>query len=314
MENAMDKLIKKIKEMDNPTVMGLDPRYDMLPECIRSKYSADLDGACDAILEFNKNLIDAVYDIIPAVKPQIAFYEMFGIKGLEVFQKTCNYAKSRGMMVIADIKRGDIGTTAAGYSNAFLGKTPIGDEAYSIYDVDFVTLNPYLGIDSVKPFIEDCKKYNKGTFVLVKTSNKSSVELQDLKTEDGKAIYEKVAELVNSWGEELVGEHGFSSVSAVVGATYPIQIEILRKIMPKAYFLIPGYGAQGGKAEDIALGFDKNGLGGIVNASRSLMCAYKSDNWKDTFEEVDFAKATRAEAIRMRDELNSAISEHTKLL
>lgn len=314
MKNAIDLLIEKIKDTNNPTVMGLDPRYDMLPNCIKEKYPANLEGACDAILEFNKNLIDAVCDIVPAVKPQIAFYEMFGIQGLEVFKKTCNYAKFKGMMVIADIKRGDIGTTAAGYSNAFIGKTPIGDEAYSIYDVDFVTLNPYLGIDSIKPFIEDCKKFNKGMFVLVKTSNKSSGELQDLKTEDGKAIYEKVAELVNSWGEELVGESGFSSASAVVGATYPVQIEILRKIMPKAYFLIPGYGAQGGKAEDIALGFDKNGLGGIVNASRSLMCAYKSDNWKDTFAEVDFAKATRAEAIRMRDELNSAISEHTKLL
>lgn len=314
MKNAIDLLIEKIKETNNPTVMGLDPRYDMLPNCIKEKYPTTLDGACDAILEFNKALIDATYDVVPAVKPQIAFYEMFGIGGLQVFQKTCNYAKFRGMMVIADIKRGDIGTTAAGYSNAFIGKTPIGDEAYSIYDVDFVTLNPYLGIDSVKPFIEDCKKYNKGMFVLVKTSNKSSGELQDLKTEDGQAIYEKVAGLVNTWGEELIGEHGFSSASAVVGATYPTQIEILRKIMPNAYFLIPGYGAQGGKAEDIALGFDKNGLGGIVNASRSLMCAYKSDNWKDTFEEVDFAKATRAEAIRMRDELNSAISEHTKLL
>lgn len=314
MKNAMDLLIEKIQKTNNPTVMGLDPRYDMLPECIRKKYSSDLDGACDAILEFNKCLIDATYDIVPAVKPQIAFYEMFGIKGLEVFQKTCNYAKSKGMMVIADIKRGDIGTTAAGYSNAFLGKTPIGDESYSIYDVDFITLNPYLGIDSVKPFIDDAKKYNKGMFILVKTSNKSSGELQDLKVEDGKAIYEKVAELVNSWGEELIGETGYSSVSAVVGATYPMQIEILRKIMPKAYFLIPGYGAQGGKAEDIALGFDKNGLGGIVNASRSLMCAYKSENWKGTFEEADFAKATRAEAIRMRDELNSAINEHSKLL
>lgn len=307
MKNAIDLLIEKIKETNNPTVMGLDPRYDMLPNCIKEKYPANLEGACDAILEFNKSLIDAVCDIVPAVKPQIAFYEMFGIQGLEVFKKTCNYAKFKGMMVIADIKRGDIGTTAAGYSNAFIGKTPIGDEAYSIYDVDFVTLNPYLGIDSIKPFIEDCKKFNKGMFVLVKTSNKSSGELQDLKTEDGKAIYEKVAELVNSWGEELVGESGFSSASAVVGATYPVQIEILRKIMPKAYFLIPGYGAQGGKAEDIALGFDKNGLGGIVNASRSLMCAWKSDKWKDVYTDEQFAEATRAEAIRMRDELNGAI-------
>jgi orotidine-5'-phosphate decarboxylase len=167
----------------------------------------------------------------------------------------------------------------------------------------------YLGIDGIKPFIEDCRKYNKGIFILVKTSNKSSGELQDLKLEDGKTVYEKVAELVNSWGEELVGEYGYSSVSSVVGATYPVQLETLRKIMPTSYFLIPGYGAQGGKAEDIALGFDENGLGGIVNASRSLMCAYKSDRWKDEFKDEEYAKATRAEAIRMRDELNSAIQK-----
>jgi orotidine-5'-phosphate decarboxylase len=178
-----------------------------------------------------------------------------------------------------------------------------------MFDVDFVTVNPYLGIDGIKPFIDDCKEYGKGIFILVKTSNKSSGELQDLKLEDGKTIYEKVGELVSSWGEELVGEYGYSSVSSVVGATYPVQLETLRKIMPTSYFLIPGYGAQGGKAEDIALGFDENGLGGIVNASRSLMCAYKSDRWKDEFKDEEYAKATRAEAIRMRDELNSAIQK-----
>lgn len=306
MKNAMDKLINKIKETNNPTVMGLDPRYDMIPESIRTKYSEDIEGACKAILEFNKELIDSVYDIVPAVKPQIAFYEMFGIEGIKVFNETCKYAKQKGMIVIADIKRGDIGSTAAGYSNAYLGKTPIGEEKVSIYDVDFVTVNPYLGIDGVKPFIDDCKEYGKGIFILVKTSNKSSGELQDLKLENGTTIYEKVAELVNSWGEDLVGEYGYSSVGAVVGATYPIQIKELREIMPKTYFLIPGYGAQGGKAEDIALGF-KDGIGGIVNASRSLMAAYKSDRWKDKYSEKEFGKATRAEAIRMRDELNEEI-------
>ena len=306
MKNAMDRLIDKIKEMDNPTVMGLDPRYDMIPSCIANKYPKTIDGACDAILEFNKALIDATYDIIPSVKPQIAFYEMFGTKGIEVFKLTCEYAHEKGMIIIADIKRGDIGSTAAGYSNAYLGKTPLLDVEEAIFDVDFVTINPYLGIDGVKPFIDDCKKYNKGIFVLVKTSNKSSGELQDLKLEDGRTIYEKVAELVNSWGEELIGEYGYSSVSAVVGATYPVQIKELREIMPKSYFLIPGYGAQGGKAEDIALGF-KDGLGGIVNASRSLMCAYKSDRWKDVYSDSQYAQATRAEAIRMRDELISAI-------
>ena len=306
MKNAMDKLINRIKETNNPTVMGLDPRYDMIPESIRTKYSEDIEGACKAILEFNKELIDSVYDIVPAVKPQIAFYEMFGEEGIKVFNETCKYAKQKGMIIIADVKRGDIGSTAAGYSNAYLGKTPIGEETVSIYDVDFVTVNPYLGIDGVKPFIDDCKEYGKGIFILVKTSNKSSGELQDLKLENGTTIYEKVAELVNSWGEDLVGEYGYSSVGAVVGATYPIQIKELREIMPKTYFLIPGYGAQGGKAEDIALGF-KDGIGGIVNASRSLMSAYKSDRWKDKYSEKEFGKATRAEAIRMRDELNKEI-------
>ena len=306
MKNAMDRLISKVKETNNPTVMGLDPRYDMIPESIRAKYSQDIEGACRSILEFNKGLIDSVYDIVPAVKPQIAFYEMFGIEGIKVFNETCKYAKQKGMVVIADVKRGDIGSTAAGYSNAYLGKTPIEQEKVSIYDVDFVTVNPYLGIDGVKPFIDDCKEYGKGIFILVKTSNKSSGELQDLKLENGKTIYEKVAELVNSWGEDLVAEYGYSSVGAVVGATYPIQIKELREIMPKTYFLIPGYGAQGGKAEDIALGF-KDGIGGIVNASRSLMAAYKSDRWKDKYSEKEFGKATRAEAIRMRDELNKEI-------
>lgn len=308
MKNSIDILIDKIKEKNNPTVMGLDPRYDMIPECIRNKYAENLSGACDAIFEFNKALIDATYDIIPAVKPQIAFYEMFGLEGLRAFNETCKYAKSKGMLVIADIKRGDIGTTAQGYSNAFIGKTPIGALEYSIYDVDFVTLNPYMGIDSIKPFIDDCRKYQKGMFVLVKTSNKSSGDLQDLKLENGKTIYETVADLVNEWGKDSIGEYGYSDVSAVVGATYPKQIEELRSIMPAGFFLIPGYGAQGGKAEEIALGFDKNGLGGIVNASRSLMCAYKSDRWKDKYTQEQFAEATRAEAIRMRDELNASIN------
>ena len=307
MKNAIDRLIDKIKETNNPTVIGLDPRYDMLPECIKNKYGTDLKDVCKAILEYNYKLIDSVCDIVPAVKPQIAFYEMFGTDGIQAFYDTCKYAKSKGMIVIADMKRGDIGTTAQGYSNAAIGQTPVGEKNYYIFDVDFVTVNPYLGTDGIKPFVEDCKKYNKGIFVLVKTSNKSSGELQDLKLEDGKTVYEKVAELVNEWGKDLIGEYGYSSISSVVGATYPKQLEELRKIMPASYFLIPGYGAQGGKAEDIALGFDEKGLGGIVNASRSLMCAWRSDRWKDKYLDEQFAEATRAEAIRMRDELNQAI-------
>lgn len=307
MKNIIDVLIEKIKETKNPTVMGLDPRYEMLPKCVTSKYPQTLDGVAQAIVEYNKALIDATCDIIPAIKPQIAFYEMYGIPGMQAFKETCEYAKQKGMIVIADIKRGDIGSTAQGYSNAYLGKTKIGDIEQSIYDIDFVTVNPYMGTDCVKPFIEDCKKYNKGLFILVKTSNPSSGELQDLNLESGEEVYTRVAKLVEKWGQELRGEYNYSSIAAVVGATYPEQLKQIREIAPHTYFLIPGYGAQGGIASDIALGFDENGLGGIVNASRSLMCAYRSDKWKDQFEENDYAQATRAEAIRMRDELNSVL-------
>lgn len=307
MKKVIDILIDKIKETHNQTVIGLDPRYEMLPQCVKEKYPTNLEGVSQAIIEYNKALIDEICDIIPAVKPQIAFYEMYGIPGMQAFKETCSYAKQKGMIVIADIKRGDIGSTAQGYSNAYLGKTKIGNKEESIYDIDFVTINPYMGTDCVKPFIEDCKKYNKGLFILVKTSNPSSGELQDLKLENGEEVYTKVAKLVENWGKELIGENGYSSIAAVVGATYPEQLKQIRKTAPHTYFLIPGYGAQGGKAEDIALGFDSNGLGGIVNASRSLMCAYKSNMWKDKFQEKDYAKATRAEALRMKEELGQNI-------
>lgn len=307
MKNIIDVLIEKIKETRNPTVMGLDPRYEMLPKCLTEKYPQTLEGVAQAIIEYNKALIDATYDIIPAIKPQIAFYEMYGIPGMEAFKETCRYAKEKGMIVIADIKRGDIGSTAQGYSNAYLGKTKVGEVEQSIYDIDFVTVNPYMGTDCIKPFIEDCKNYNKGLFVLVKTSNPSSGELQDLKLENGEEVYTRVAKLVENWGEELRGVYNYSSIAAVVGATYPEQLKQIRENAPHTYFLIPGYGAQGGRAEDIALGFDERGLGGIVNASRSLMCAYKSDKWKGKFEESDYAQATRAEAIRMKEELNEVL-------
>ena len=306
--NAIDNLINKIKEKNNPTVMGLDPRYDMIPDIVKNKYDNTLEGVSKAILEYNKELIDNTYDIIPAVKPQLAFYEMFGTEGIKVFKETCKYAKEKGMIVIADAKRGDIGSTAKGYSNAYLGNTPIGEKSKSAFDnIDFITLNPYLGTDSIKPFIEDCIKYEKGVFILVKTSNPSSGELQDLKLENGQTVYEHVAELVEEWGKDLRGDYGYSSVAAVVGATYPEQLKEIRIKAPHTYFLIPGYGAQGGKAQDIALGFDKNALGGIINASRSLMCAYKSDRWKDKFSEEEYGKSTREEAISMRNELNNAI-------
>ncbi len=308
MKNVMDLLIDKIKSTNNPTVMGLDPRYEMIPEVVRKKYGTDFKSVCEAILEYNKTLIDSVADIIPAVKPQIAFYEMFGVDGIECFKKTCEYAKEKGMIIIADVKRGDIGSTAAGYSNAYIGKTSLGDEEKALYDIDFVTVNPYLGIDGVKPFIDDMKKYNKGIFVLVKTSNPSSGELQDLMLEEGITVYEKVAGLVNEWGKDMIGEYGYSAMGAVVGATYPEQLKELRTKMPNTYFLIPGYGAQGGKAEDIALGF-KDSIGGIVNASRSLMCAYKKEEYKEKYSEEEYGLATREEAIKMRDELNKAINK-----
>jgi len=306
MKNVMDILIDKIKSTNNPTVMGLDPRYEMIPEVVRKKYGTDFKSVCEAILEYNKTLIDSVADIIPAIKPQIAFYEMFGVDGIECFKKTCEYAKEKGMLIIADVKRGDIGSTAAGYSSAYIGKTSLENEERALYDIDFVTVNPYLGIDGVKPFIEDMKKYNKGIFVLVKTSNPSSGELQDLKLEEGITVYEKVASLVNEWGKDMIGEYGYSAMGAVVGATYPEQLKELRTKMPNTFFLIPGYGAQGGKAEDIALGF-KDSIGGIVNASRSLMCAYKKEEYKDKYSEEEYGLATRDEAIKMRDELNKAI-------
>lgn len=309
---AIDKLINKIKETNNPTVIGLDPRYEMLPKCVTEKYPETLEGVSKAIIEFNKNLIDSVKDIIPAVKIQIAFYEMYGILGMEAFKETCKYAKENDMLVIADIKRGDIGSTAQGYSNAYLGTTLINENSESLYDIDFITVNPYMGSDCVKPFIEDCRKYNKGLFILVKTSNPSSGELQNLKLENGKEVYMQVTDLVERWGEDLRGEYGYSSIAAVVGATYPEQLKQIREAAPHTYFLIPGYGAQGGKAEDIALGFDSNGLGGIVNASRSLMCTYKSGKWKDKFSEEEYATATRAEALRMKDELNQAVDINIK--
>lgn len=307
--NAIDQLIEKIKEKNNPTVMGLDPRFDMIPHCILNKYDSSPEGVCKAIVEFNQALIDACYDIIPAVKPQLAFYEMLGLPGMEAFKKTCQYAKEKGMLVITDGKRGDIGSTSQAYSTSYLGQTALGESSFQAFESDFLTVNPYLGTDGIKPFADDCAKFDKGIFVLVKTSNPSSGELQDLKLENGQTVYEKVGSLVEMWGESTRGSYGYSSVSAVVGATYPAQLKELRKQMPHTYFLIPGYGAQGGKPEDIALGFDKNGLGGIVNASRSLMCAYRSDKWKNEFREEDFAKATRAEALAMRDTLNEVIQK-----
>lgn len=303
---SVDLLVQKIKEKSNPSVAGLDPVVDYVPQYIREKayaqYGKTLKGACEAIWEFNKGLIDALYDVVPAVKPQSAFYEMYGLEGEAVLHRTIEYAKEKGLYIILDVKRNDIASTAQAYSKAYLGKVEIDGEEVSPCDVDCVTVNPYLGTDGIAPFVEDCKKYDKAIFSLVKTSNPSSGELQDL-INDGKHIYERVAECVNKWNEETIGKSGYGAVGAVVGATYPEQAEVLRKLMPKSYFLVPGYGAQGGKAKDVAKSFNSDGLGAIVNSSRGIMCAYKKGDWK----EEQFAEAARAEAIRMRDELTSII-------
>lgn len=308
----VDILIEKIKEKNNPTVAGLDPKIEYVPQIIKDKcfkeFGKNSTGVAEALLEFNKRLIDSIADIVPAVKPQLAYYEMYGLEGLRAFNETVVYAKKKGLLVIADGKRNDIGSTAEAYSKAFLGRTAFEEDMVQpVFDADALTVNPYLGIDGIKPFIDDCKKYGKGIFILVKTSNKSSGQLQDLITKEGKCIYEIVSEHVDEWGGEIVGKYGYSSIGAVVGATYPQQAKVLREKMKKAYILVPGYGAQGGSAKDAANSFNPDGLGAIINASRSIMCAYKSDMWKNTYTPENFNEAGRAEAIRMRDDINTAI-------
>lgn len=309
--NFSDRLAKAIKARNNPSVLGLDPRLEYIPDSIKEKCGKQFDNpfeaAAKSIVEFNKRLMDATYDIIPAVKPQAAFYEMYGAEGLKALEETINYAKSKELVVIADGKRNDIGSTAEAYSTAFLGKTEIFGKACRAFNADALTVNAYLGIDGIRPFLNDCAREEKGIFVLVKTSNPSSGQLQDLMLEDGRRVYEKMADLVREWGTSLMGENGYTSVGAVVGATFPEQLKELRKRMPSAWILVPGYGAQGGAAKDVACAFDKDGLGAVVNASRSLMCAYKLDGLKGKFTHEEFAEAARAEAVRMRDDIMSAL-------
>lgn len=299
---ALDRLIEKIEQTQNPTVAGLDPKLDYVPEYIRKKcfekYGETLKGAAKALLEFNKGLIDALYDIVPAVKPQAAYYEMYGTAGVKTLYKTQEYARSKGMYVITDGKRNDIGTTMEAYAAAHLGKVKVGSEEYEPFLGDALTVNGYLGSDGIKPLLKVCAENDKGIFVLVKTSNPSSGELQD-KLVEGIPIYKLMGEMCEEWGKELPGKYGYSGVGAVVGATYPQQIGQLRGALPHTFFLIPGYGAQGATAQDIAAAFDENGLGGIVNSSRGIMCAYQ----KQKCSEHDFAEAARREAIRMRDEI-----------
>jgi orotidine-5'-phosphate decarboxylase len=306
----VDKLIERVIKCKNHTVVGLDPRLDYVPSFIREVSSEQsksvAEGVANAFFTYNKDLIDNIYDLVPAVKPQIAFYEQYGLEGLKCFKQTCDYAASKGLVVISDVKRGDIGSTAEAYSEAFLG-----NKEYSM-NTDFITVNPYLGTDSLEPFIKHCSENEKGMFVLVKTSNKSSGDLQDL-VSNGKTIYEHVADIVVRLGAPYIGSSNYNFVGAVVGATYKEEAAKLRSIMSNTYFLVPGYGAQGGTAEDVVPCFNQDGLGAIVNSSRGIIAAYKSKEYSEQYSEKDFAAAARAEVIRMRDDINKALGKNNKL-
>ena len=306
----INKLINKIQKTKAPIVVGLDPMLSYVPEHIQKKafaeYGETLEGAAEAIWQFNKEIVDKTYDLIPAVKPQIAMYEQFGIEGLKAYKKTVDYCKSKDLVVIGDIKRGDIGSTSAAYAVGHLGKVQVGSKTYAGFDEDFATVNPYLGSDGVKPFIDVCKQENKGLFILVKTSNPSSGEFQDQKI-DGKPLYELVGEKVAQWGEEHMGESGYSYVGAVVGATYPEQGEILRKVMPKSFILVPGDGAQGGKGKDLVHFFNEDGLGAIVNSSRGIIAAYKQEAYAK-FGAENFGDASRAAVEAMIADIQDALT------
>lgn len=304
----IQELIKNIKEKDAPIVVGLDPMLGYVPEYIVKDafdaYGETLEGAAEAIWQFNKGIIDAVYDLIPAIKPQIAMYEQFGIEGLKAFKRTCDYAKSKGLIIIGDIKRGDIGSTSEAYAVGHVGHIQVGSRTFSPFTEDFVTVNPYLGSDGVKPFLKVCKQEKKGMFVLVKTSNPSSGEFQD-QLVDGVPLYEIVARKVAQWGEEHMGED-YSYVGAVVGATYPEMGAVLRKLMPKNYILVPGYGAQGGQGKDLAPFFNEDGLGAIVNSSRGIICAYQKAPYSDAFGPENYADASRQAVLDMKEDLKNA--------
>ena len=308
----INKLIDNIKKKDAPIVVGLDPMLGFIPDYILEaaygRCGETLEAVSEAIFEYNKGIIDATYDLIPAVKPQIAMYEQFGIEGLVAYKKTCDYAKSKGLVVIGDIKRGDIGSTSAAYAVGHLGHVQVGSKTYAGFDEDFVTVNPYLGTDGIKPFVDVCKEENKGIFVLVKTSNPSSGEFQD-KLVDGKPLYELVADKVVEWGSQCMGDE-YSNVGCVVGATYPDMGRVLRKLMPKTYILVPGYGAQGGKGEDLVHYFNSDGLGAIVNSSRGIIAAYKQDKYKERFAPADYADASRQAVIDMIEDINGARRSH----
>lgn len=305
----INKLVDKIKKTAAPIVVGLDPMLNYVPEQVQKaafeQYGETLEGAAEAIWQFNKEIIDKTYDLIPAVKPQIAMYEQFGIPGMIAYEKTVSYAQEKDLVVIGDIKRGDIGSTSAAYAVGHLGQVQVGSKKYSGFHEDFATVNPYLGSDGIKPFIDVCKEEKKGLFILVKTSNPSSGEFQD-QLIDGKPLYELVGEKVAAWGEEHMGDQ-YSYIGAVVGATYPEMGKVLRKVMPKSFILVPGYGAQGGKGKDLVHFFDKDGLGAIVNSSRGIIAAYKQEDYAK-FGAENFGDASRAAVEAMIADIQGALN------
>lgn len=304
---GMDRLIEKIIAYKNPTVAGLDPKLAYVPEYIRKECFAacddPLEASAQALLCFNRALIDALCDIVPAIKPQAAYYEMYGWQGVRTLSETIRYAKEKGMIVMTDGKRNDIGATMEAYATAHLGVTSTDAGEVSAFDADMLTVNGYLGTDGITPLLNVCKERDRSIFVLVKTSNRSSGELQDKMIGD-KRVYEVMGDMCEAWGADTIGKYGYSAVGAVVGATYPEQLTELREKLPHTFFLVPGYGAQGGGAKDVCGGFDKNGIGAIINSSRGIMCAYQ----KEGCDEADFAGAARREAIRMRDDIMNAIA------
>lgn len=308
----INRLVHKIQQTGAPIVVGLDPMMKFVPEHIQKQAYAEfgetLEGASEAIWQYNKAIVDAIYDLVPAVKPQIAMYEQFGIPGLIAFQKTVQYCKEKGLIVIGDIKRGDIGSTSEAYAVGHLGRVQVGNQWFSGFDEDFATVNPYLGSDGVAPFLKVCREEQKGIFVLVKTSNPSSGEFQDRKIADAdnRPLYEVVGEQVAKWGEELMGEQ-YSYVGAVVGATYPEMGKVLRKIMPKSFILVPGYGAQGGKGADLVHFFQPDGLGAIVNSSRGIIAAYQQEKYA-SYGPENFADASRAAVLDMKQDIAQALA------
>ena len=306
----INKLVEKIKKTEAPIVVGLDPMLAYVPEHVQQKafaqYGETLEGAAEAIWQFNKEIVDHVCDLVPAVKPQIAMYEQFGVPGLAAFQKTVEYCKSKDLVVIGDIKRGDIGSTSAAYAIGHLGKVRVGSREYVPFDEDFATVNPYLGSDGINPFIKVCQEEKKGIFDLVKTSNPSSGEFQDRRIEN-RPLYEHVGEMVAEWGAQCMGD-SYSYVGAVVGATYPEIGKVMRKVMPKAYILVPGYGAQGGQGKDLAHFFNEDGLGAIVNSSRGIIAAYKQDAYAQ-FGPEHFGEASRAAVEAMKADIQSALNQ-----